>query len=178
MCENLHALRRSLAGAGAGALRRRHHEQQSERMWCLTLATNAIVWWSRGYHGLGVAALRPTRDRPGRIRDHEVIDRCSRVVGMSDVDDELDHQGMAIELIDAFAEHDATGLAALDPAGRAAQLQARQTFYNYVDRIWEGAKARGLDPASGPDWNAVAGLRDLANVLLEQAFQAQTDAGD
>jgi len=97
---------------------------------------------------------------------------------MSDVDDELDHQGMAIELIDAFAEHDAIGLAGLDAAGRQAQLRARQTFYDYVDRIWEGAKARGLDPASLPEWNAVAGLRDLANALLEQASQAQTDAGD
>lgn len=31
---NLHALRRSLAYAGEGALRRRHHEQQTEQMWC------------------------------------------------------------------------------------------------------------------------------------------------
>ena len=30
--ENLHALRRSLAYAGEGAVRRRHHEQQSEQM--------------------------------------------------------------------------------------------------------------------------------------------------
>jgi TnpA family transposase len=26
-----------------GALRRRHHEQQTEQMWRLTLATNAVV---------------------------------------------------------------------------------------------------------------------------------------
>ena len=39
--ENLHALKRSLAYAGEGALRRRHHEEQTEQMWCLTLATNA-----------------------------------------------------------------------------------------------------------------------------------------
>lgn len=38
--ENLHALRRSLAYAGEGALRRRHHEQQTEQMWCLALATS------------------------------------------------------------------------------------------------------------------------------------------
>ena len=55
---------------------------------------------------------------------HRVIDERHRVTGMSDVDDELDHQGMAIVLIDAFAEDDVTGLAGLDPAGRAAQLQA------------------------------------------------------
>jgi TnpA family transposase len=54
--------------AGEGALRRQHHEQQSEQMWCLTLATNAIVCWSTEYHGLGVAALR----RTGRQVDDEV----------------------------------------------------------------------------------------------------------
>ncbi|MFG1892099.1 hypothetical protein ACGFIR_30065 [Micromonospora sp. NPDC049051] len=97
---------------------------------------------------------------------------------MVDVDDELDHQGMAIKLIDAFAEHDAAGLAALDAAGRAAQVQARQALYDYVDRIWEAAKARGLDPAVRPDWNAVAGLRDLTNALVQQAGQAQADAGE
>lgn len=97
---------------------------------------------------------------------------------MSDVDDELDHQGMAIELIDAFGEHDATGLAGLGPAGRAAQLQARQALYDYVDRLWEGGKARGLDPAVRPEWSAVAGLRDLTNALVEQAGQAQAEAGD
>jgi TnpA family transposase len=66
---NLHALRRSLAYAGEGALRRRHHEQQSEQMWCLTLATNAIACWSTEYHGLGVAALR----QAGRDVDDEVL---------------------------------------------------------------------------------------------------------
>lgn len=45
------------------------HEQQTEKMWCLTLATNAIVCWSTEYHGLGVAALR----RTGRDVDDEVL---------------------------------------------------------------------------------------------------------
>jgi TnpA family transposase len=67
--ENLHALRRSLAYAGEGALRRRHHEQQTEQMWCLTLATNAIVTWTTEYHGLAVAALR----RAGRHIDDAVL---------------------------------------------------------------------------------------------------------
>ena len=67
--ENLHSLRRDLAYAGEGALRRRQHEQQTEQMWCLTVATNAIVCWSTGYHGLGVAVLR----RSGRHVDGEVL---------------------------------------------------------------------------------------------------------
>jgi TnpA family transposase len=69
MGENLHALRRSLAYAGEGAVRGRHHEQQIEQMWCLTLATNAIVTWTTEYHGLAVAALR----RGGRWIDDEVL---------------------------------------------------------------------------------------------------------
>jgi TnpA family transposase len=67
--ENLHALRRLLAYAGEGAVRRRHHEQQTEQMWCLTLATNAIVTWTTEYHGLAVAALR----RSGRWVEDEVL---------------------------------------------------------------------------------------------------------
>ncbi|WP_281905511.1 hypothetical protein [Phytohabitans aurantiacus] len=67
---------------------------------------------------------------------------------MSDVDDDtLHHQGMAIELIDAFAEHDATGLARLAPAGRAAQLQARQALYDYVDPHL--GRREGPRPGSG-----------------------------
>ena len=38
-------------------------------MWCLTLATNAIVIWTTEYHGLAVAALR----RAGRHIDDEVL---------------------------------------------------------------------------------------------------------
>ncbi len=67
--ENLHSLRRALAYAHEGALRRRHHEQQTEQMWCLTLATNAIVCWMAEYHGLAVTALRDT----GRRIDQEVL---------------------------------------------------------------------------------------------------------
>ena len=67
--ENLHSLRRSLAYAGEGALRRHHHEQQTEQMWCLTLATNAVVTWTTEYHGLAVAALR----RAGRHIADEVL---------------------------------------------------------------------------------------------------------
>ena len=59
--ENLHALKRSLAYAGEGALRGRHHEQQAEQMWCLTLATNAVVTWT-------TELPRPGRHRPAPRR--------------------------------------------------------------------------------------------------------------
>jgi TnpA family transposase len=67
--ENLHSLRRALAYAHEGALRRRHHTQQAEQMWCLTLATNAIVCWMSEYHGLAVTTLR----QAGRRIDDEVL---------------------------------------------------------------------------------------------------------
>ena len=73
--ENLHSLRRSLAHAGEGALHRHHHEQQTEQMWCLTLATNAVVTWITEYHGLAAPALR----RAGLDIDDAVLVRQSPV---------------------------------------------------------------------------------------------------
>ena len=67
--ENIHTLQRNLAHAHEGALRRRHPEQQSEQMWCLTLATNAIVCWMTEYHSLAVTTLRST----GRQVNDEVL---------------------------------------------------------------------------------------------------------
>jgi TnpA family transposase len=67
--ENLHALKRSLAYANEGALRRRYHEQQTEQMWCLTIAANAVVTWTSEYNGLAVTALR----RAGRDIDDAVL---------------------------------------------------------------------------------------------------------
>jgi TnpA family transposase len=67
--ENLHALRRELAYANEGAVRGRHHEEQTEQMWCLTLTTNAIVTWTTEYYGLAIAALRSA----GRRIDDDVL---------------------------------------------------------------------------------------------------------
>ncbi|MGH3609362.1 MAG: Tn3 family transposase, partial [Pseudonocardiaceae bacterium] len=67
--ENVHSLRRCLAYAHEGALRRRHPGQQSEQMWCLTLATNAIICWMTEYQGLATTALRTG----GRRIDDEVL---------------------------------------------------------------------------------------------------------
>ncbi len=67
--ENLHSLRRDLAYAGQGAIRRRHPDQQTEQMWCLTIATNAIVTWTTEYYGLGISTLRSA----GRQLDDELL---------------------------------------------------------------------------------------------------------
>jgi hypothetical protein len=67
--ENVHSLKPMLAYAGEGAIRRPHHEEQAEQMWCLTLATNAAVTWTTEYNGLAVTALR----RSGRDIDDAVL---------------------------------------------------------------------------------------------------------
>lgn len=67
--ENLHSLRRDLAYANEGALRQRHHEELAEQMWCLTIATNAVVTWTTEYYGLAVTALRSA----GRRIDDELL---------------------------------------------------------------------------------------------------------
>jgi TnpA family transposase len=67
--ENIHTLRRNLAHAHQGALRRRYPGQQTEQMWCLTLATNAIACWMSEYLGLAVATLRAA----GRHIDDETL---------------------------------------------------------------------------------------------------------
>jgi hypothetical protein len=70
--------------------------------------------------------------------------------------EEMDHQSMAIELIDGFTEHDEAGLDALDRRHRAEQVRIRFALYSYVDEIWEKAKNDGLNPATRPEWSAVA----------------------
>lgn len=62
-------MRRDLAYAGEGVLCRRHHEQQTEQMWCLTVATNAIVTWTTEYYGLAISALRTA----GRQVDDDLV---------------------------------------------------------------------------------------------------------
>jgi TnpA family transposase len=46
--ENIHTLRRNLAYAHQGKLRRRYHEQQSEQMWWISLSTIRGLLWTLG----------------------------------------------------------------------------------------------------------------------------------
>ncbi len=95
-----------------------------------------------------------------------------------DDDDSLDHQGMALELVDAFTELDAAGLGTLTTDQLATQVDARRVLYEYVDRMWEQAKSQGLDPVTRPEYSVVAGLRDLTGALMEHAARAQVDVDD
>lgn len=73
--ESVHALRRDLRYARAGAFRSPHLTGQGEQAWCLTLLTNAVVTWTTEYYGLAVAAMR----REGRTVDDEVLAHISPV---------------------------------------------------------------------------------------------------
>ena len=56
--ENLHQLRRTIAYAGANGLRHHTHEQKTEQMLCLTIATNAVVTWTTEYYTRALDVLR------------------------------------------------------------------------------------------------------------------------
>jgi hypothetical protein len=81
-------------------------------------------------------------------------------------------QFAAMDLVDAFAEHDRAALARMTADQLAEQLAARRAFYDYVDEIWEAPKRAGASPANDPRFDVVAGLRDLADALVAQADEA------
>ena len=63
--ENLHGLRRTIAYASGNGLNHRTHEQQTEQMWCLTIATNAVVTWITECFARALDTYRQT----GRVID-------------------------------------------------------------------------------------------------------------
>jgi hypothetical protein len=89
-----------------------------------------------------------------------------------DDDEKPDAQQKAIELCDGFTPHDVIGLGALDQEALVGQYEARQALFDYVDALWDKAKADGRDPANDQRFSAVAGLRDLAQELLSNAENA------
>lgn len=77
--------------------------------------------------------------------------------------DQATDQIKAIELADAFNDHDLGALAKLTPAERAEQREIRYQLYLYVDGIWEAIKAHaravnlGGDPLSDSSGYDLAG---------------------
>jgi hypothetical protein len=99
----------------------------------------------------------------------------------------LDAQDQMSEIMDAFHEHDAAGLARLTATERADQLRARTMLQHYLDALWEEPKQRavhlGLDsaeahPANDPSFSCVADLLGLAHQLVAEVEEAQANAGD
>lgn len=92
-----------------------------------------------------------------------------------DEDEVLDPQQMAIEVCNGFTPHDLIALGELSPDALVGQYEARQALFDYVDAMWDKAKADGRQPADDPLFSAVAGLRDLAAELLSNAENAGGD---
>lgn len=93
-------------------------------------------------------------------------------------DEGHDLQFAAIDIANAFHEHDMAALARLSPAQRAEQAQARRALWRHVDAMWDWFKEQGLSPADLPQYDSVAALRDLSGELHAHAVQAQADAGE
>ncbi|GGJ96256.1 hypothetical protein GCM10010123_27760 [Pilimelia anulata] len=90
----------------------------------------------------------------------------------------VNHQLHMLDIADAFAALDRATLAGVNPHLRAGQLAARWDLWMFVERIWDDAGRRGIDPAADPRYAAVAALRDLMGTLYETADEAQRLAGD
>lgn len=92
-------------------------------------------------------------------------------------DDEL--QDAARHIGERFEEHDTRFLALMSPEQRAGHLQALRMIYDHVDRIWEAPKrAGGPHPVELGGYGAVAGLRDMIDMLIGHVEQVQDDAGE
>ncbi|MCZ0984370.1 hypothetical protein O1L60_47295 [Streptomyces diastatochromogenes] len=78
-------------------------------------------------------------------------------------------QFAAMELGEDISPHDQTGLKALSTGHLREQRDAREELYDYVDGLWEKLKADGVDPAIRDEYQGLAGLRDLAGLLRDNA---------
>jgi hypothetical protein len=93
-------------------------------------------------------------------------------------------QRKALDLAESFREHDLAALGRLTSVELADQQQARELLWHYVDEIWHYIKdyLHVHAPAQNPAYSAVAGMRDLAGALGDNAAQVvgemEGDLGD
>jgi hypothetical protein len=81
-------------------------------------------------------------------------------------DDELERLlKLTDELADLFEPFDRAGLDRCDETEREDQLQSRMALYEHTTRLWDEAKAAGLDPANNPELAIIGAMRDLAMAL-------------
>ena len=93
--------------------------------------------------------------------------------------DPKDLQWAAIAVADAWSEHDATALARLTPEQRREQYEARWTLLQFVDTYREAAKLTHDQAVyHAPEWQVVAGMKDLLEQMTGDAEEARAVAGD
>ncbi|SCL69740.1 hypothetical protein [Micromonospora peucetia] len=92
-------------------------------------------------------------------------------------DDEL--QDAATHIGERFEDHDTRFLALMSPEQRAGHLQALRMLYEHIGNIWQAPKqADGPHPVELGGYGAVAGLRDMVDVLIGHVEDVQHVAGD
>ncbi|MGR6919450.1 Tn3 family transposase [[Actinomadura] parvosata] len=124
--ESLHALRRDLRYAHGGTFRSPHLTGQSERAWCLTLLTNAVVAWTSDYLRLAVAVLRAE----GRYVNDEALAHISPARSET-----VNFFGaISVEIDTELAKLDATGYRPLRSFERAVPPFSMMTYAVGVTR--------------------------------------------
>jgi hypothetical protein len=116
--ENVHTLRRDIFHAHEGAVRRRHHEQQTEQAWCLTIVANAVVTWMTEYFGLAVARKR--------ARGEYVDDELLAHIWPTHHENVTFMGSIRLDIASELAELDATGHYARRNQGRKTTDGARK----------------------------------------------------
>ncbi len=83
----------------------------------------------------------------------------------------------ANELSDAFRAPDVAALEQLTEAEREEQERARAKLFHHLDQMWDKVNPRRGGPG-GQAAEVIAGMRDIAVKLYEDATAAQRRAGD
>ncbi|MGP3951212.1 hypothetical protein [Streptomyces sp. 7N604] len=84
-------------------------------------------------------------------------------------------QEAAQELSDDISTHDKAGLEALSDAHLREQYDARDELYEFIDGLWEKTKADVSDAGARDEYAGLAGLRDLAAALRNNASDILTE---
>ncbi|MFJ9380198.1 hypothetical protein [Streptomyces sp. NPDC101455] len=80
-------------------------------------------------------------------------------------------QEAAQHLGDDISSHDKARLENLSTGHLREQSDARDELYDYVDGLWEKTKADVPDAGARDEYAGLAGLRDLAEVLKDNAHE-------
>jgi hypothetical protein len=84
-----------------------------------------------------------------------------------------------VHLTRRFEDHDKRMLAQYSPEERAAHYQALWMLYMHADRIWEEPKQNGgPHPVELGGYGAVAGFRDMLDILLNHLHEVRDEAGE
>lgn len=119
-----------------------------------------------------------SRENASRVKS--VVDRFRGVVRelFAPRQAQAEAEAAVLLLTDAFRRHDVDRLANMTPAQRAEQADARRVLFEYVDAMWDEAKAAGKRPDDDPDFDAVTAMRDLTfDLYFGHIHPAQRRAG-